>query len=335
MGLDQDHEPENEGIALVVAWHKGKGYEFGRALVQQDFAESLRSIVNGAEAAIQADTQKDYAIGDDIEDGEFMTAKVEELQRVATLNAAPPDGVPQHTLHRHRAAAITPSDPTAFRNAMIATGGMPEVNAAFLRQKNTAFYALIRGTDATDKVVYIRRIDPMKLAKPGHLIAKFEQRISKLDGNIFLMDDYIDIVIRPNQIDIFNKNVFDSMFFDLSADATSIDTMVRNALAALPILDGTLSELITRSRGKRRQRKKILEIQHSGHLATVTIQNFKDAVTGKYDLARFVRTENGQEIIFASEDDTDLLLEILNEDVYDGGLTGRPLVAGKKGVRKA
>lgn len=65
----------------------------------------------------------------------------------------------------------------------------------------------------------------------------------------------------------------------------------------------------------------------------VNDQEVKGAVSKDYAVSRFVQKVKGKEVIACSDDDLDLLLEILNEDLFDGALTGRPLRASKKGSR--
>jgi len=48
---------------------------------------------------------------------------------------------------------------------------------------------------------------------------------------------------------------------------------------------------------------------------------------------RFIRKGSKGDEIFAADEDVELLLEILNEDIYKGLLTGRRLVANKKAAR--
>jgi hypothetical protein len=309
---------------LVVAWHKGaKGYEFGRVRTTQTITNQLRDIAQSVEDGIAGWQRKDYAIGDDLEEGEYMVAQISQER--------PNLAVPQRATPRRRGAPTT-AEPAAFRRAMIAFGAMEQVGARFLREKRTAFYGILRGSSLADRVVYLRDINPMKVAQPGNILLSLGDVLSRLTETVFLMDNKIDIIIRPSEIVVINKGVFDRLFFNLSGSAGELDAAVHAALEAVPISPDTLNMLVERSRLKSRARRKILEIQESGHLQNVTIERFRAAVIAEeYDPNDFIRRDDrGGEEIFAEDNNVDTLLEILNEDLFRGDLTRRRLAASKK-----
>jgi hypothetical protein len=328
--LDEDRRAPHDSVALIVAWQKGaKGYNFGRVRVSNSFTRQLRAFADEAERRILQRRRRDYAIGDSFEDDEFMTSPIDQ---------AVPEPIAQDSAERpRRMRAPSAEDPAEFRKAMVSIGRMDQVGAAFLRRAPTKFYAIVRGRNIADRVVYVRNLNPMKLAKSGNIVLTLGDTLDRLEEVPFVMDDSIDVIIRPERIDILTKSFFDNLFFGLSGKGDDLDTIVEATLAVLPFADETLERLVALSRTKKRNRRKILEIYHSGHLREVTIVRFKSAVIADgHDPSDFVLVdEQGNESITSSEENVDELLRILNEDLYEGGLSGRRLEASSKRVRPA
>lgn len=333
--------PDDGAVTLVVAWRRSKGFEFGKVRATARFANELRSIAEVAEQRLKELTQKAYAVGDDIEDDEYMTSPLYEpkandpirtvepghlQQGQPSVNEAP--SVPVSVKPQELQQVITTDNPAAFRNSAVALGSLPTVGAAFLAEKRIAFYMIVIGTTIADRLLYIRHLNPLRLAKPGHIMATLGDTLDKVNSPIFAIDDRIDLIVRNSQFDIFNKNFFDSMFFGMTGAGDDLDNVASESLGALPMAAETRAMLVERSRARKRSRRKLLEINSSGHLATVTVDHFKAALQEHgYDVSRFIDTEGN---IYADENDSDLLLEILNEDLFKGALTRRPLAASKK-----
>jgi len=314
-----------EPVALIVAWKSGKGYRFGKVLTTPRFSRRIKKVATDIEARIATLDSKDYSVGDEMESDEYMIAPL-----VAVPNPAD-DGDPVVRRRTTRPPATT-DNPIEFRKRLVTTMGLADpIGLAALRQNTIAFYAIVKGNTIADRIAYVRHLNPMRLTKAGHILAMLGDTLDTLTSPVFAMDEGVDLIIRPATIDILNKGFFDSLFFGMSGDGAALDGIVRNALQILPFKTETLTMLVALSRGKKRSRRKMLEIQHSNHLANVTLDKFKEALVQEgYEEARFV-TPN--EEIYSSEEDGHTLLEMLNEDVYNGLLTGRRLSATRKRAR--
>lgn len=322
------------GITLVVAWPRGNGYDFGRVNTAEAFTEKLRAIVHAEDERLKNEIARPYALGDDIEDDEYMTCPLDRLPYDnSTLKR---QGLEETPSRRRRAPAATTNDPQAFRYQLVAFGAMDPIGAKALKAKKTiSFYAILKGNTSADRVAYVRRLNPLRLAKPGNILAGLKDTLTVLESDIFAIDDRVDIIIRPESVDVLNKSFFDSLFFGLSSAGNEVDSIVTEMLSPLPIQASTLNRLIERSRGRKRVRRKMLEIKHSGHLASVTLDDFKRALDeAGLPRERFIAGKGRKETIFASDDDTDLLFYVLNDDLFNGALTGKPFAVSKKHVRR-
>jgi hypothetical protein len=315
----------NESVALIVAWKSGNGYQFGKVVTSARFSRRLRTVTTAIDAYVAALESKVYSVGDEMESDEYMLAPLVTPRVPAIV---------ENALVRTRAGlpTATTDNPTEFRRRLVSTMGLADpVGLAALRQKTIVFYAIVRGNTNADRIAYVRHLNPMRLTKPGNILAMLGDTLDTLSSPVFAMDDRADLIIKPTEIAVLNKTFFDSLFFGMSGDGAQMDGIVRDALQTLPFKAETLTMLIALSRGKKRSRRKMLEIQQSDHLAAVTLDKFKEAVVQEgYEEAKFV-TPEGQ--IFASDEDGHTLLEILNEDIYNGLLTGRRLSATRKRTR--
>lgn len=199
-----------------------------------------------------------------------------------------------------------------------------------------AFYAIVTGDAPEARRAYVRHMNPMRLAKKGFVLLQLGDTLDRLESEVFAIDGRVDIVVRPDRFDVFDKAFFESTFFDLMSASDELDELVSSAVSHLPVAKPTLALIVEKARNRRRARRKMLEIRASGHLESVTLADFKRALNEHHGLpiSRFIRKDaDGNEIINADDDDGDPLLEILNEDLFKGALTGRTLSASGKSVK--
>jgi len=204
---------------------------------------------------------------------------------------------------------------------------MQEVGAKDLRAKQIVFYAIVRGVDEEDRTAYLRHLNPMKLAKPGVRFLEFGDTLSRLESPVFVMDDKFDLIIRPEEIAILDATFFLNLFYSVSGIDERIDNMVEEALANLPIDEDTEVMLVDLCRGRKRYQSKLAKIVASGHMGNVNMKSFRAALRQhKLPVRRFIRDGS----IHAGKNDGELLLAILNQDLFKGCLTGEPYAAGSK-----
>jgi len=314
--------------ALVVAYKQGRGFRFAHVNTSRAFNRELVRISRRTDDKLEALSEREYTIGDSLEDDEYMTLAFGDLAAVADTDTNSTGRPRLETTH-------APDNPAAFYEAIVRTTTMDEYGGRQLQEETKAisFYAIIVGTSTQDRVAYVRHFNPMRFAKSGMLILQLGDTLDKLSDGIFAMDDRIDLVIRADRFDILEKRWFESVFFTLMRDSDELDEVASEAVSDLPIDPDTLELIVSKSRDKKRARRKLLEIRRSGHLGDVTLIDFKKAVKDKHDLPlrRFIKKDaRGKEMIAVSENDADLLLIILNDDLFKGALTGKYMAANGK-----
>lgn len=313
---------------LVVAYKQGSGFRFARVNTSQRFNRELARVAENVEAKLESLSEREYAIGDSLEADEYMTLVFEDIADIAEPE--------EESIGRPRLATThVPADPTAFHDAIVRTTTMEEYGGKQLKEQTRAisFYAIVAGSSTQDRIAYVRHFNPMRFAKSGMLILQLGDTLDKLSDGIFAMDERIDLVIRDDRFNVLDKGWFESMFFDLMRGSEELDGIVSETVSELPMESNTLEMIVSKTRDKKRARRKLLEIRRSGHLDEITLQDFKEAVSEKHNLPlkRFIKKDaKGNEVISVSEQDADLLLIILNDDLFKGALTGKYLAASGK-----
>ena len=317
----------NANVDLIVAWKRSGGYEFMRLQTAPPLKDRFAHIVLNADSMLIGREKKAYSIGDDVEKDQYMSVVLESLTPPPSNQRAPDK----------RLKWARTDQPSEFRRRLVtfdkAAAGISDLRARIARGGSISFYALVLGLQASDRIAYVRHRNPLALLKRGNFLAGLGDTLTLIAQDVFVMDDTIDLILRPDRIDIFNPGYFSSLFFEMSAtDRAQHVALTRTALGPLDVTEETLMRIATAIQGARSSRRKMLTLSESQHLTGVTMVKFRSALI-KHGVkpAKFI-DKSGK--ISAAEGDVGNLLEILNEDLYDGYLTGRRLVASKKGVRQ-
>jgi hypothetical protein len=167
----------------------------------------------------------------------------------------------------------------------------------------------------------------MKVAKPGWGLFEFGDTLTTIANPVFVVEDRFDLILRPDSIDVLAPKVFENLFYEMTGVDARVRGWVRNVARYLPMGDGVMNLLATACRARPRLRRRLHAIDERGHLEHVTMQQFRREVRRLgYDATRFIR--NGE--IVAAEGDYGVLLQILNEDLFRGGLTDEEFAAERK-----
>jgi hypothetical protein len=289
---------EVQDIALIVAWRERGGFQFGQVDTARAVSQHLRILVDDVENALQEKESRRYSIEADVEDNEYMTASLDGREEEAAL-----------------------------RDSIVNLDGMDQVGSQELPDRPLTFYAVVLGNRPARRTAYIRKSNPMKVAKPGWGLFEFGDTLTSIANPVFVVEDRFDLILRPDTIDVLSPKVFESLFYELTGVDARVRGWVRNISRHLPMDDGVVDLLATACRAKPRLRRRLHAIQERGHLAEVTLQQFRREVRRHgYQATRFIR--NGE--IIADEDDYGVLLQILNEDLFRGGLTDEEFAAERK-----
>lgn len=285
-------------VSLTVAWRERRAFRFSLVDTTRGVTGYLRQLVESTESRLEGLQPRSYSIEAGVEDDEYLVASLDGREEESEL-----------------------------RNAIVNLDAMNQIGSSQLREQSLTFYAVVVGDEPATRTAYVRKTNPMRVAKSGWGLFEFGDTLTTIANPVFVVEDRFDLILRPDSIDILSPNVFESLFYELTGVDARVRTWVRNVSRRLPMAPQTIELLTTACRSKPRLRRRLHAIQERGHLAKVTIQQFRREVLrlGFHPL-RFIR--NGQ--IAADETDYGVLLQILNEDLFRGGLTDEEFAADRK-----
>ena len=191
------------------------------------------------------------------------------------------------------------------------------------------FYAVLVGP-SDDRSAFIRLYNPRRVARPGLFSTVFGEELRKLKDPIFVFDSEFDMVVTNEGIAALNQNAFERIFRDLSVMRGRLPDYVEHITSKLPMKSEDaarfLAKCVTNSRVANRARA----IFEKGHLANVEIAHVKAEIKKQgLDEGKFVKDGH---LVF-DEADPYSLLQLLNEDLFIGGLSKTPFAAQRKSAR--
>jgi len=288
-------------VALVVAWRERGEFHFKLIDTSKQVTNYLRGLADNANELLENFDARPYSIEADLEQDEYFTASLEGREEEAAL-----------------------------RNLIVNVDGMDQVGSANLPERPLTFYAVVVGNRPESRTAYLRKTNPMKVAKPGWGLFEFGDTLTTIDNPVFVVESSFDLILRPDVIDILRPAVFENLFYEMTGVDAKIRGWVTSISRALPMDRMTAGLLTAACRTKPRLRRRLQAIQERGHLANVTLAQFRREIRRhNLEVARFIK--NGE--ISADEVNHGLLLQILNEDLFRGGLTDEEFEAERKTLR--
>jgi hypothetical protein len=130
-----------------------------------------------------------------------------------------------------------------------------------------------------------------------------------------------------------NANAFELLFQDSPELVIRTPELARKVADALPIAQDAADALERLAVKRSRVRRKLTMLASRGHLATVTAAQIRDELIRQgLDHTQFML---GDEIVVDSDDGLKMLVELLNEDLMTGALSGEAFVIDRKTPRTA
>jgi hypothetical protein len=295
-------DPDQGGLALVVAWRTGAAsIRLGQLNVSTDVATVLRNNCRRFLAELEEREARQYAPEGQLEPEEFF--------------AIAADLVTDHLGIVHGARAVAELD---------------LMTANDLRRRNLLFYAVVIG-ESPNESLFISKSNPSRIAHRGFLVTTLRDGLARIDDPIFLFDPNFDLAALPGGFAVLEQAVFELLFRQTELLRTVVGSWVAEVADHLPMDPEDQAGLMARVQRDSRLARRLRAIHERGHLRDVSIEMIRDEVVRNgLDPSRFIE---GDRLVW-EETDTHTLLRILNEDLFTGGLTGVPFMADRKTSRR-
>jgi hypothetical protein len=291
------NEISNEQVLLAIGWRDGKRYKLGRVDTERPVTEHLRSLALRQEQKLEASTPRSYSVESTLEEDEYFVA-----------------------------TTVLPDEEDALRRQLLSIGGLPLITVDRLEASSLSFYAVI--VSATDGVkAYIKKSNPLIVAKAGGLLALFGDSLTHLEKPVFTIAETFDLVLYPDRIAIMREKPFTSLFYEETGINAKIIGWVDEIALHLPMHVNTKATLTRLCQKGLRLRLKLQAIEERGHLSNLTMAKFrKELQRLGIPANRFI---SGGKIVIPGAYERQLL-EVLNEDLFRGGFSGDDFAAERK-----
>jgi hypothetical protein len=181
-------------------------------------------------------------------------------------------------------------------------------------------YALISDTDA-GRIAMIKKQAPAKQARSGKWWALAGDELRLLEDDPWQLHPTFDLIVSEEGAYVLRYSALEQLLADSALLLERVDDWVGSVAASLPLSDGGDTLLFSRCVDSSRLRRRLRAIYDRGHLAQVDISDVKKHVEHmEFDPDDFI--SNGELVI--DEQNVDSVLQLLNEDLFNGGLTGDP-----------
>ncbi|MCX4097663.1 Kiwa anti-phage protein KwaB-like domain-containing protein [Nocardia sp. alder85J] len=291
----------NEDTAtLVVAWRSGRNAH-GRALkAGGDVTSSLRRYAMEALNKIDSTEGRRYDPSDEQDDEcSYLDTDREELLDTALLD-------------------------TIFKAASLSQAIDDD-----LRSHSIALYALVIGNDPDKLTAFVRKGNPVQLAKKS-LVALFDQTLTRVEKPLLAFDTFYDVIIRPSQVHILHQKNFETLFKESEAVLAKTSEWAESLGKALPISAESVEWLSNRLRQTSVMRRRVQSILKSEYLHQLTDDVLREKMESRgLDPEKLM---DGNQLILNKDTERDVLL-LLNEDLWTGDFSGEQYAATRKARR--
>ncbi|MEI2714898.1 MAG: Kiwa anti-phage protein KwaB-like domain-containing protein [Nocardioides sp.] len=280
---------------LVVAWSTGAAYAGAHLAVGGDLADRLLEFAQQASGDLS--NGHPYAPDVDMEDSTHLVADRTDLQDTLLLN----------TLERG--------------------ADLPLATETDVAERSLTCYALVVGAGES-KVTFIRKRSPVALGSKA-LVGRFlSGEVTKVTEPLFAFDKVYDLIVTDDRVLILNKSGFDSLFRHSAVVLAKTPEWVTDLAAHLPLAPGSeiaLNEALQRNQFHRNKLQAILKRPHIQKLTPADVE----AGMKRHGLDPQVLMSGGQ-LVLDTPENTKQILNLLNEDLFQGDFSGDEFAAGSK-----
>lgn len=186
-------------------------------------------------------------------------------------------------------------------------------------------YAVVSRT-AAGRLAMIKKVNPARRAGSKRW-ALARDELQLLEEDPWQLHPTFDVVVGETGAFALSHTYFEQLFKDAERLRAKVDEWVDAVDAALPMTDTQKAVLVERCRESSRLRRHLRAITNRGHLDRVTIAQVRThARRMDLDPENFIRSGK----LVVDQANADELLQLLNEDLFVGGLTGDRFRSGGK-----
>jgi hypothetical protein len=192
-----------------------------------------------------------------------------------------------------------------------------------------ALYALVIGDDPDKLTAFVRRGNPVQLAKKG-LVTVFDRTLTRVERPLLAFDEKYDVIIFPGQVYVLNQKNFEGLFKESEAVLAKTSEWAESLSQALPMSEQSIQWMAKRLRETSVMRRRVQSILKSDYLRELTPDLLRSKMVQRGLSPQDLMDDDG--LIINKETERDILL-LLNEDLWTGDFSGEQYAATRKARR--
>lgn len=201
---------------------------------------------------------------------------------------------------------------------LLAEDDLPQESPKAVSNEHLYLYAAISDT-VCGRIAMVKKQTPAKQARSGKWWAMAGDELRVMDDDPWQFHPVFDLVISEEGAYVLRYSALEQLLADSSLVLERVDDWVTQLAQALPLKDDGAITLVSRCIDSSRLRRRLRAIYDRGHLQAVDIATVREHASHMgFDPDDFI--EDDQLVI--SDDNAEVLLQLLNEDLFNGGLTG-------------
>jgi len=291
--------PEAAGTTLLVASRRRDRVQGGHLKVSGKALELLRQSVGRAVAHLEPMERREYWPDAALQVGEYYELKrtdVEDSLGVLALLDAGAD-----------TPLLSPED----------------------LQAQLLLHAVLVGDDPTRQVAFVAKSNPARVLNKGIWLTPHGDSLRAIETPLFLFEDRVDMVVGPTTILVLNQLAFEQWFRESPAIGEHIVKWIDSITSLVPIGGDGPERLRAHAETNSRVRRLVRSISERDHLKDVPMSRIRRHIRAQ-GLDPDTMLDDGKLVL---PDDPTLVLKLLNEDLFLGGLTDRPFISDHKAPR--
>jgi hypothetical protein len=205
-------ERNDPTLTLLVARRSGVHVIGGHVNVADDAREALRANADSAIEDLETKEVRQYDPDAHLEVGEYFLldrAAVEDSMEILGFLDVGPES-----------QLLTPDD---------------------VADRPQLFYATLIGREPRRRLAFVSKSNPAKVVRRGVFMTPKREVLTKIDDDVFLFEDRVDLIVSHDQIVVFNQPAFEQWFRDTPVLQERVKDWIGRITEHLP-LDGDGAE---------------------------------------------------------------------------------------------
>jgi hypothetical protein len=294
---------QHEALSLIVAWREGRKLAAGEIGLTRDVDAQMRELCSATLANL-----------------------AERRWRLDDPEAHLTDDECIHVMRD----ALRPTPPVLDVLDHAAT--LDLLSASSLPHKNLLFYAVILGSAPDRYTAFLRKVNAYISIKAGRFLSVLGDRLARIPDPVFSFDKTVDLVVTEEDVVVLSMRVYELLFRETEPLTERIPKYIGKIAASLNLDPQAEHDLQALAAKSPRLQQRLRTLSERDYIHRVTIDQVRAYIHKQgMDPERLIR--DGRLVLDST--DPQLLLQVLNEDLYTGDLSGTSYAVDRKSARQA